>query len=77
MKPIATIPAPRSMYADLIKRLAPGYDPRHIEAFMRTQYGTLDHLSPRTFRREVALAVACIEEAGPEMAERVALSHGM
>lgn len=65
------------MYRDRIKNLAPGHDPRHIEAFMRVEFGTLDHLGPDRFRAEVAIAVACIEEGGIEMAERLAKSYGL
>jgi hypothetical protein len=65
------------MYRDRIQALAPSYDPRQIEAFMRLEYSTLDHLSPAVFKREVKIAAACIDEAGAEMAERVAKSVGL
>jgi hypothetical protein len=63
-------------YATLIRGLAPGYDPRHVEAYMRVEHNTLDKLSPRDFAREVRLAVACIDEGGIETAELVAKSFG-
>lgn len=56
---------------------AQGYDPRHIEAFMRLLFSTLDHLSPDTFCREVALACACIDVGGVARAERCARSFGL
>lgn len=66
------------MYQDRIKQMVPThYNPRHIEAFIRCEHGTLDKLSPAQFRREVFLAFLCIEEGGDEMAERVAKSLGM
>lgn len=63
-------------YAKQIQAIAPTYDPRHIEAFMRCENGTLDHLSPKAFAGEVTMAVLCIEEGGREQAERLAKSYG-
>lgn len=68
--------ATRSPYADKIAALAPGYDPRHIEAFMRLEYSTLDHLTPEKFRAEVAVAKLCCDE-DPTMGERCARSYGL
>ena len=53
------------------------YDPRHIEAYMRLENSTLDHLSGRQFAREVALCVACVDEGGTDAAERNARSFGI
>ena len=53
------------------------YDPRHIEAFMRLQYGCLDHLSIETFRDEIRIGIGCIEEGGLETAESCAQSFGL
>lgn len=63
-------------YAARIKELSPDYDPRHIEAFMRTQFGTLDHLDRETFTREVRIAEMCVDVGGLDFAERAAKSHG-
>lgn len=65
------------MYQDRIKAIAPTYDPRHIEAFMRSERGTLDDLSPARFRAEVKMAALCINEGGLEFAERIAKSFGL
>lgn len=65
------------MYRDRIKQLAPTYDPRHIEAFMRSEHGTLDHLSPDAFAAEVCIAAMCIEDGGREFGERLAKSYGL
>lgn len=62
-------------YADDIQKYT-NRDPRHVEAFMRVEFGTLDHLTPSRFRREVQIAVACIDECGEDMAEDVARSYG-
>lgn len=64
-------------YTAKIKEMAPGFDPRHVEAYMRSEHPTLDALSPRHFRSEVGIAVCCIVEGGLDMAERVAKSFGL
>ena len=47
------------MYQDIIKSvcfvLSIEADPRHIEGFMRLQYGTLDHLTAPQFAHECKL----------------------
>jgi hypothetical protein len=52
-------------------------DPRHIEAWMRLEHGTLDALSPAGFRSEVKTALACVREAGTAESERLAASLGV
>jgi hypothetical protein len=37
----------------LLFLLAPDDDPRHLEAYMRSEHGALDHLSRDAFRAEV------------------------
>jgi hypothetical protein len=49
-----------SAYTRLISTLAPGADPRLVEAYLRAQHGVLDHLSPTAFRVEVAIAVVLL-----------------
>ena len=56
---------------------AQGFDPRHIEGYMRLQYSTLGNLDNRTFNREIRLCVACIKEGGIDAAERNAKSFGL
>lgn len=61
-------------YRELIATMARGYDARLIEAWMRLQYGTLDHLSRTDFAREIAIAIACIDEdpkASRELADSI------
>ena len=53
------------------------YNPRHIEAFLRGRFGTLDFLSVTNFRHAVKVAVQCIDEAGPEASESFTESHGL
>lgn len=64
-------------YAARIRTIDKTHDPRHIEGFMRLQYSTLDHLDKATFRREVQIAAACIDEGGVEGAEQLAQSYGL
>lgn len=53
------------------------YDPRHIEAYMRLQYSTLDYLSRNDFQKEIKICIGCINEGGIEAAEQCAQSYGM
>lgn len=56
---------------------AQGFDPRHIEGYMRLQHDILSRLSKAQFSREVRLCVACIREGGMDAAERNAQSFGL
>ena len=56
---------------------ARGFDPRHIEGYMRLQHDILSRLSRAQFAREVRLCVACIREGGIDAAERNAQSFGL
>jgi hypothetical protein len=68
---------PKSPYADRIAELAPGYDPRHIEAYMRLEHSTLDGLSGWQFAKEVEIAKGSVDEGGVEQADRCARSFGL
>jgi hypothetical protein len=63
-------------YRSQIREIAPAYDPRHIEAFMRVEHSTLDGLTPSRFRSEVKIAAMCVDEGGKENAELIAKSFG-
>jgi len=52
-------------------------DPRHIEAFMRVQYGSLDALSDRDFFKEAKICIMCVDEVGKKEAEETARSFGL
>ena len=56
---------------------ANGFDPRHVEGYMRLQHDILSRLTRQQFAREVRLCVACIREGGVEAAERNAQSFGL
>ncbi len=68
---------PRSPYYTAIAELAPGYDPRHVEAYMRVEHPTLDHLDKERFAAEVRVACKCIDQGGLDLAEQCALSYGL
>ena len=52
-------------------------DPRHAEAWMRLEHGTLDALSPEQFQREVEIALACIAAGPLADSEALANSYGL
>jgi len=64
-------------YQQQIHELVPDVDPRHIEAYMRLQYGTLDHLSPATFEAEALIGAECVTVGGADEAEQLAASYGL
>jgi len=67
-----------SQYSAQIAAIIPsGIDPRHVEAYMRLEYSTLDHLSRTAFVREVHIAVNCMVAAGRAASERLAQSFGL
>lgn len=49
---------------------------RHVEAWMRCEHPTLDALSPRQFKHEVAVAYDCAV-ADFNTSERLAQSYGL
>lgn len=73
----------RSSYTESIERhvaalkLATPYDAVVIEAWMRLEHGTLDALSPAQFRREVKVAIACIDATTPAENAALARSFGL
>lgn len=72
------LPASHFQRAIMQKGLVPaGVDPRHIEGYVRLEYSILGSLSWPTIRREVRIALACIEEAGVDEAEACARSWGL
>lgn len=52
-------------------------DPRHIEAWMRVEHSTLDHLTRGEFLKEIRFAAECINECGVEESEGLAQSYGL
>lgn len=67
-----------SYYQKMIQRLSPeAVDPRHIEAFMRLRYSTLDGLDSKTFKIEVMQCANTVIEMGYEGAEKLAKSYSL
>lgn len=64
-------------YLDLILSATTRHNPRHVEAFMRAEHGTLDALSPGAFRAEALAAAACVDQAGFDFSEKLAQSFGL
>lgn len=69
------------MYQQLISQtltaLNISYNPRHVEAYMVLEHGTLNHLSSGRFMSEVRLACNNIDMEGTEIAEELAKSYGI
>lgn len=63
-------------YQKLLHELAPDLNPAGIEASMRLQYGTLNHLPREVFAEEAKLAADC-ERQSPGFLHRTAESFGM
>ena len=61
-------------YRKLIQDIDPNVDATGVEAHMRLQYSTLDHLDAATFRAEIALAKRC-EEAEPGYLQTLAIDE--
>jgi hypothetical protein len=64
-------------YQDRIQQIAPQANARHIEAWLRLEHPTLDHLSADRFKHEVRVALDCIAEGGAEQSEQLAQSFGL
>ena len=65
-----------SNYQRLIRKIDPAINPAGVEASMRLQYSTLDHLPHAEFVRETRLAAA-MEREEPGCLAMIAKSYGM
>lgn len=52
-------------------------NPRHVEAHMRAEHGTLDALSPTKFATAVRLAAKDAADCDDNMNELIAQSYGL
>jgi len=72
-----------SLYAKIIteqlsKLSVPDWtEPRHVEAYMRCKYGTLDALDRKTFNREVKAAAEGLYDLGKDQADALVKSFGL
>ena len=67
----------QEMIAEALDGIAENTPPRQIEAYMRDEYGTLDHLSKDQFRVAAYNAVIAIRRDGPLVAEQLTRSYGL
>ena len=63
-------------YCETIRSIDRSVNAAGVEANMRLEYGTLDHLSRAQFREEIAIAKACESEQEGYL-KAVAASYGM
>ena len=68
---------PQNHYQKMIVEIAPDANPRHIEAYMRCTYRTLDGLSPLMFKRAVREAVMDASFDTEQDREDFAKSYGL
>lgn len=54
-----------------------GADPRHIEAWIRVEHGTLDWMDLDRFSTEVEIAIGCMDHANKGLSESLARSFGL
>lgn len=64
------------MYRAMIAQAVPGADPALVEAWMRVEHGTLDHMDRARFAREARLAAATAAEAGADLNDAILRSYG-
>lgn len=53
------------------------YEPRHIEAYMRVEHGTLDGMDRQQFNADIEIARQCVDAGGVDAAELLAESYGL
>jgi hypothetical protein len=68
---------PRNPYQQFIAERTRDIDPRHVEAWMRSEHGNLDDLSPHRFIETMYAALADAIDAGPVQSEALAGSFGL
>jgi hypothetical protein len=66
----------KNFYQDLIRELVSDVNPAGVEAVMRLEYGTLDHLPRETFAAEAKIAAA-MEREEPGALRQLAASYGL
>ena len=63
-------------YQRIIFEIDPTVNPAGVEASMRLEYGTLDHLDRATFAQEIEIAKDC-ERTEPGYLRQIAESYGL
>lgn len=65
------------LISEVLRPIAPAINPRHVEAYIRLIYPTLNDLSSKDLEAVVSGAVLDIEIEGTETAEKLAQSFGL
>lgn len=63
----------------MLAQVAPGTDPRHILALLKTPDGRcgLDNLDPEQAAFCIAMAKACVQVFGADLVEKIARERGI
>ena len=69
--------AQRTYYQRFIAERTRDIDPRHVEAWMRTEHPTLDRLTQPQFTEAMYAALGSAIDAGPAENEALAASFGL
>ena len=66
-------------YKALLAQVAPGTDPRHIQALLQADNGgcALDDLTPEQGAFCIAMAKACVQVFGADLVEKIARERGI
>lgn len=64
----------KTIYVELARRKRPEVSPRWVEAWIRLELGVLDWLDRNRWRKEVRIALECIDASTPEDNEKLAAS---
>ena len=66
-------------YKALLAQVAPGTDPRHIQALLPADSGgwELDDLTPEQAALVIAMAKACVQVFGADLVEGIARERGI
>ncbi len=67
----------KTIAEDLAKLGRADVEPKFVEAIMRGEYGTLDHLSRAKFAAEARVGVECWDECDDAMRREIPASYGL
>jgi hypothetical protein len=64
----------KTIQVELARRGRPEVSPRWVEAWIRLELGVLNWLGKAHWRKEVGIALECIDSSTPEINEKLAAS---
>jgi hypothetical protein len=67
----------QSLIRNALRARSAELDPRHVEAWLRSENRDLSALNVDQFAREVDLAIRLVASHGPRQSEQLALSFGL